>query len=68
MALPQAWVDYQLCKPERCADGICPAVKICKRKILLQDAPYEAPYRLSEMCTGCGECVPICPLGAIYLR
>jgi translation initiation factor RLI1 len=67
MAKLQAIVDYSRCRPDLCRDGICPAVQHCEKKILKQDAPFEAPYRLSELCTGCGDCVIACPYEAIRL-
>lgn len=67
MAKLQALVDYSICRPELCEDGICPAVLHCEKKILIQDAPFDAPYRLSEICTGCGDCVTACPCKAIRL-
>jgi translation initiation factor RLI1 len=63
----QAMVDWSACKPEKCSpDGVCPAVKACEHKVLVQDEPGESPYLLG-MCTACGTCVASCPLQAIKL-
>jgi len=67
MPKPQALVDYSLCKPDLCENGICLAVKVCEKKILKQEAPFEMPFRLSEMCLGCSDCVEACPRKAIRM-
>jgi len=67
MPKPMALVQYSKCDPAKCPDGICPAKNACTKKVLKQDAPYEKPYRISEMCQGCTTCVSACPLGAIIL-
>jgi len=67
MSKPQALVDYSLCRPDRCPDHICLAVKACPHKVLKQDGPGESPYRLAEG-PGCGDCVAACPCDAIRLR
>ncbi len=66
MAKPQAAVDYQICRPDKCPDGICLAARECPHKVLKQDAPGEGPYQLG-MCVGCGTCVTACPFKAIRL-
>ena len=66
MAKPQAVVDYQICCPEKCKDGVCLAVLECKHKVLKQDEPGEAPYQLG-LCQGCATCVTACPCKAIRL-
>lgn len=67
MAKPVAVVQFDLCQPAKCgADGRCPALKVCKKKVLKQDGPFEVPYQLGP-CVGCGECVTACPLQAIRM-
>ncbi len=59
-------VNYEICDPTKCPDGKCYSVKACEHKVLVQDAPGEAPY-LIKMCQSCGACVTACPLKAIKL-
>jgi translation initiation factor RLI1 len=66
MSKPQAVVDYKICCPKKCKDGVCVAAKECKHKVLKQDEPGEGPYQLG-MCQGCGTCVTACPFKAIRL-
>ena len=69
MAKPMAQVDYSRCRPDKCSDdGVCLSKKACPHKLLIQDAPGEAPYRLVNMCRGCSDCVSACPFGAIVLK
>ena len=66
----KAVVQHTRCDPKTCSpeDGICPAVKVCRREILEQEEPHESPVLLrSDMCRGCGDCVPACPLEAIKM-
>ncbi len=62
-----AVVDYRLCDPACCPDGICPATRACDQKVLKQEGPFETPMPGSSPCRACGECVRVCPLGAIKL-
>ena len=60
-------VDYQLCEPKICPDGICQAALLCERKILYQEAPNEMPDARSEMCLGCSICLKACPMDALRM-
>jgi translation initiation factor RLI1 len=64
-------VIHRECHPEQCSpeDGVCPAVGVCKRGILEQEALGESPMLMSaEMCQACGDCARACPLKAIHMR
>jgi len=68
MAKPTATVIFDRCKPDQCSpDGRCPAVKVCEKRVLKQDAPGEPPY-VFTLCLACGDCIEACPLDAIELR
>lgn len=63
-----AIVDYDKCHPDQCAPdtGICPAARACKRGIMQQEEPYDAPMVFPpDMCLGCSDCGLACPLGAV---
>ena len=60
-----AIVDFSKCNPMECADGVCPAAKICPRKILRQEKPGQPPMTAGPMCRGCADCVRACPRKAI---
>ncbi len=60
-------VDFRKCDPRSCSEGKCTAVAACPRKLLVQEAPYEAPMPNPSICKGCGECVRTCPLKAIFI-
>lgn len=62
-----AAVDFDACHPDRCQNGICVAAQACERKLLRQEAPYEAPMTNPSLCQGCSRCVLACPLKAIRL-
>ena len=67
MSKPNAVVDYQVCDLEKCSqDGICPACKHCKHKVLKQEKPGEPPVQFG-LCQGCATCVTACPLKAIRM-
>jgi translation initiation factor RLI1 len=66
-----AVIDYEICNPARCApdDGICPAVAVCSRGILVQEEPGDPPFVFPpDLCQGCSDCSRKCPLNAIRLR
>jgi len=67
MAGKLALVDYNTCDPTRCAEGVCPAVVACPRKLLIQEAPFDAPMSNPSPCRGCGDCARSCPHGAIKM-
>ncbi|MDD5448079.1 MAG: 4Fe-4S binding protein [Actinomycetota bacterium] len=62
-----ALVDYKKCHPDTCESGICVAALACTRKLLKQEAPYEAPMADPSLCKGCGDCVRACPLKAVEI-
>jgi translation initiation factor RLI1 len=66
-----AVIVYRECDPAQCApeDGVCPATKLCKRRILTQEAPGECPMIMpSDMCQACGDCVAECGRQAIVMQ
>ena len=68
MPKPVAYVNYHECQVEKCEQGICLATHKCPRNILRQETLFEMPEIKSEICRGCGICVPVCPFGAIQVR
>ena len=58
-------INYNICDPKGCRDGICKALSSCPKKIIKQGEPYEAPFISPGLCTGCYECITSCPGGAI---
>jgi translation initiation factor RLI1 len=62
-----AVVDYKMCHPEECTQGVCLSVGACPKKVLKQEEPYEMPYINPSMCVGCGLCLDNCPFKAIRM-
>ena len=65
-----ASVDFQHCNPSECnsLSGVCLASEACIHKLLIQEDLYEEPMLMStKMCVGCGDCVKVCPFGAITI-
>ena len=62
-----AIIDYKLCHPEKCKNGICKVVAECTNKLIKQEEPYEMPDLFPDMCLGCAECVKACPFGALKM-
>ena len=60
-------LNYRLCEPDQCRDGVCAAVEACSRKVLKQSEAYQLPDYLPGMCLGCADCVPVCPRKALVL-
>ena len=58
-------IDYSVCDPKKCKDGICQAALACEKKLLTQEAPYEMPDVKASMCMSCALCVEACPQGAV---
>jgi NAD-dependent dihydropyrimidine dehydrogenase PreA subunit len=65
MAGKSASIDYGKCDFSYCEDGICRAMRVCEKKVLKQEAPFETPYIVINMCSGCNKCISACPAGAI---
>ena len=62
-----AVIDYQVCQPGLCENGICQAALVCPRKLLKQEDPFEMPDPYPNMCVGCGVCVQACPKKAVKM-
>ena len=60
-----ALVNYQICRPDKCENGLCKAALACKHKLLKQEKPFEAPMPNPSICRGCADCVLACPMKAI---
>ena len=67
MPSKMALVDYSKCQPGNCNEGICLASQACTRKLLQQEAPYDAPMTNPSVCAGCADCVRACPMKAIQI-
>ena len=67
MAIKTALLDFNKCHPERCPEGVCPAVALCPSKLLRQEAPFSIPMPEPFGCRACGECVRACPERAISI-
>ncbi|MFH1003521.1 MAG: 4Fe-4S binding protein [Chloroflexota bacterium] len=62
-----ALVNYNQCHPEQCDSGVCAAALACPRKLLKQEAPYQAPMPHPALCRACGDCVRACPRQAVRI-
>ena len=61
-------VDYTVCKPEECDNGVCLAALECEHGSLTQESPYEMPeINPAKWCHSCAKCVNACPLKAIRM-
>lgn len=67
MVKPIAVVDYTKCDPCRCGTGKCILITECKHKVIKQEEIGNIPYVLQDLCSGCGDCVKLCPLNAITM-
>ena len=53
--------------PARCPQNhACPAVAACPAKALTQTG-FAAPVVDADVCTRCGKCARVCPMGALEL-
>ena len=64
---PVATIDYVLCDPTICENGVCRVVAACPRKLIKQEEPYEMPNAYPNMCRGCAVCIQACPKGAVRM-
>jgi translation initiation factor RLI1 len=62
-----ALVIYDKCRPEFCPGGICLAAAACRKKVLVQEKPGEAPVSSPSVCASCSDCVRACPAGAVKI-
>ena len=62
-----AIINYQICEPALCENGICKAVLVCPRKLLKQEEPFEMPDPYPNMCIGCAICIKACPKNAVQM-
>jgi NAD-dependent dihydropyrimidine dehydrogenase PreA subunit len=60
-------LNYRLCDPDQCQEGVCAAQVVCERKVLKQPEAYQLPEFRPGMCLGCADCVPVCPRKALVL-
>lgn len=60
-------LNYQVCDPESCPDGVCSAAQACCRQVLKQPAPHQLPELQPGMCLGCADCLPLCSRKALVL-
>jgi len=58
-------INYNLCDFKQCIDGVCKAKFACEKKVLKQEAPFEPPYVIADLCSGCNKCILECPSKAI---
>jgi len=58
-------LDYQACIDEKCSG--CPARSSCDTRAIVKIDEGEPAAIDHSMCTGCGDCVSICPAKAISL-
>ncbi len=58
-------LDYHACIAENCSG--CPARASCDTRAIVKIDPDEPAAIDHTLCTGCGECVSICPAKALAL-
>ncbi len=58
-------INYKLCDFKQCIDGICRAKSECEKKVLKQEAPFEPPYVITSLCSGCNKCIAECHSNAL---
>jgi translation initiation factor RLI1 len=67
MSRKLALLNFNKCRPDRCADGICAAALACPSKLLKQETPYAVPEPEPFACRACGECTRACPEKALQI-
>jgi ferredoxin len=67
MSRKVALIDFQKCRPEVYADGICAAAQVCPSRLIQQENPYSVPMTDPFACRACGECARSCPQKAIVI-
>jgi len=60
-------VNFNVCQPARCDDGICAASRACPHRAFLQEAPHDFPLLDGARCAGCGSFTGACPLKTIRM-
>jgi NAD-dependent dihydropyrimidine dehydrogenase PreA subunit len=60
MPQPRIAIDYQVCDPSSCEEGICASAQVCQRKVLRQEKPGELPDIYPNLCLGCVDCISVC--------
>ena len=62
-----ALILYDRCHPELCPGGRCRAAAACRRRVLIQEKPYEIPASSPTACASCSDCVRACPQKAVKI-
>ena len=58
-------INYQICNPKKCDNGICVALPACSVQLIKQMEPYDYPYPIAGFCQECGKCLDACLFKAI---
>jgi translation initiation factor RLI1 len=62
-----ALVLYDKCRPDLCPGGVCRAALACRKRVLVQEKPYEMPVPSSSACASCSDCARACPQKAVKI-